>query len=1846
MKRIFTFSLLMLAFAMNAVAWEPVIKERHWFGMHEYYTFTDPNFRVDDFLDNVDFSSSYSDNSGSHPNNWTQNQNSTTYTLGNGLIGQQTKYTIGEGQNQVTFYSIDDENHLTSDYSLFVDVRWKGNYAYYTQTTKQKLPEGHYKLVFDVQNRNNATADITYDNYFYVQIGDNASNRVYDTKVEWMRGGTGWTTHTIEFDIDDHVANNNYSENITISLGYGNPNTDEGDLWHVKTPALFISNLELKKMTVSSINSSIIRNPNDSHIIEGIEVVNNWTGQDPPQMPKTTYYSWLDHKFRFSTNRDDDTWIIDKNNCRAYEGLGLKNTEATAFKILNLNAGDKFSVEYYLDTYDSAKPYLANDNNEMTGTVKDMTPDQGEASIIESKADYEVATAGNVQIFMPANAVIRSVTIQHAQYQKATATVTELTQEEQATYNGKGYRYTVTSPGVLEDKRGAVPYITMRFGAEKDMAFVRNLGKDQSGNDKYGVSLIIDETNDFDPSSAALQKPYRSYTADQMKDRLAGKEWSVFTTNLDEHGDEIFNDIYPKYGSYYYFFPEVNGKLIMEFYCEGSEETPAFWYKKRADGTFPQIGEQPQVTKETNLSGNSRTNGSNFYKFTVDVEKGGVYYLCSLPTNINHEHPIIRLSSYCFIPSFRVDPLYDVVTNGTQNYSNVVKIKGVTIDKFTNGFDGNGDVKDVEVTEGDGKKIAVLDNTSEMMLNGERAPRIKFLGNVKTATVQLTQATGSDDIYLEILNIQYKDGADINKGGAIVVNLDCPAGEAGFVLTVAYDAANAKWDADGKLRVPSTDNGTQVKRWDFYSGKGEKDELGTGQGWDLGKYGTASATDKDLWTTAPDSWKAKSKLFKEVNKHGGLTADWVDTYVNLTDGKNERFFKSVYDMEGDNADMIHETAGLVFISHANQLGIYNENDEPTTQFKDRYIGLMKGSKLRIPLLEAGDRIVLKMGTYNNENVTLGMTNAKDVSSEGITIGNNYIIGGSAPVSGDVKDAKGHVVPRGEYHIQAIADGDVDIEVVDGQLLKIYSIEIYCNAANNNADILTENEVKGNKKGVLFTDQDADGATKTVVSSLRYHGYQETATFEGIDQIRGNLDLGTEDTHKNKYVSETSTTTEPYCKVTTTLNKGDFGSYRAKMAVKTKDANNTYVTDYATGSMAVGYRETKPYPYTWDFTDLKKYAIKTGELDNNGTENGDVADMKTWNNYGLRVSTENADGCLFVSGGQLYAGAKMFPETKGIGIYHYNNKNQNGVMTITGDGTTASGGLQVNDNSASNESPLAWGFNVPSVKAGQAVYVHAKECGLTHYAKYLVNDPTDNFSFDLEGTDAGYIPLGWTCNQGDETPHISGTYYDLGTRVMTGFKGYLGKGLYWRNGHAAYTEGLYLKPGSYTLTFAMAAWKGEPDYKVEISKLGDTPIQSSNPYRAEPNADGNSAADLSSATLRTFTFDIADADNYIIKFSQVNNGWGEFLLLQCDLTTPEHDFEYTATDANDDKIFAMKLPADATDSDVKLCFQGYEVNKIAVATDQKTVNNFGWNTESRDHAIDPSLMSYMTGKDFRAYVVTSANVEENTVTLVRIDGGSGVDTYDEIENSNTVNPDSEKQTDKFYVPAAVENPNANPVVPNNGSINACIIRYVDASKAEDQQTVNIFNDGNGFHLFVPDMHDKEAAEAVDLTGNLLKARVTATTTGDSVRRDETIGGIKYNNYAFTSRHRNVVMGGDWKDDVQAFYRIASKGAGSDGNQAYLSIKASGNSASRSAEPANSSAVPQTYDIVFKDWSDLMTEKGDVNGDGMVTRPDIDVLSGYVTARYSNGLFKRMGDMNDDGRIDIVDMTLLIKKIMSE
>jgi hypothetical protein len=121
--------------------------------------------------------------------------------------------------------------------------------------------------------------------------------------------------------------------------------------------------------------------------------------------------------------------------------------------------------------------------------------------------------------------------------------------------------------------------------------------------------------------------------------------------------------------------------------------------------------------------------------------------------------------------------------------------------------------------------------------------------------------------------------------------------------------------------------------------------------------------------------------------------------------------------------------------------------------------------------------------------------------------------------------------------------------------------------------------------------------------------------------------------------------------------------------------------------------------------------------------------------------------------------------------------------------------------------------------------------------------------------------------------------------MVGFNGYQGKGLYWRVTRAEYgmqnDYPLTLQAGTYKLSYAMAAWKGSPKYKVSIiNKKTGKAVVTSSVLTATPNAEGNTSADLTSAKLYELPFDITEAGNYIIRFQNNGTGFDEFLLLEC------------------------------------------------------------------------------------------------------------------------------------------------------------------------------------------------------------------------------------------------------------------------------------------------------------------------------------------------------------------------------
>ena len=352
-----------------------------------------------------------------------------------------------------------------------------------------------------------------------------------------------------------------------------------------------------------------------------------------------------------------------------------------------------------------------------------------------------------------------------------------------------------------------------------------------------------------------------------------------------------------------------------------------------------------------------------------------------------------------------------------------------------------------------------------------------------------------------------------------------------------------------------------------------------------------------------------------------------------------------------------------------------------------------------------------------------------------------------------------------------------------------------------------------------------------------------------------------------------------------------------------------------------------------------------------------------------------------------------------------------------------------------------------------------------------------------------------------------------------------------------------------------------------------------------------------------------------------------------------DYTATATDNSEDKIYAVK----GTGADVTLYFNDMIVKKIAVSEDLKKVNVKGWTTESRTRVIDPALTGYMTGKDMRTYIVTGVEYSKTKkqATLTRID---------------TDPSDNPKFKDGCLMPIA-----------SDGDNNACIILNC-TSDGEDGLAgaeANILD--GGFHLFVPDMHDYNFTQntegvkkfwASNGITSLMKSQVLSTNGQKTIPATEG----NYTNYAFTCKYYDIdpETGQKVNSDqalqtgIQAFYRIVNA-ASSTGNQGYLPIlieeETNNNNEggetypSRAASPARVSS-PERFSIVFNNLSDVSLQEGDVNGDGYFNKLDVNTIADRLAGRPTAKFFTGVADMNNDGKIDIVDMTLMIKNITSE
>ncbi len=223
-------------------------------------------------------------------------------------------------------------------------------------------------------------------------------------------------------------------------------------------------------------------------------------------------------------------------------------------------------------------------------------------------------------------------------------------------------------------------------------------------------------------------------------------------------------------------------------------------------------------------------------------------------------------------------------------------------------------------------------------------------------------------------------------------------------------------------------------------------------------------------------------------------------------------------------------------------------------------------------------------------------------------------------------------------------------------------------------------------------------------------------------------------------------------------------------------------------------------------------------------------------------------------------------------------------------------------------PASKGFLLKALRVVNSVfYTQDKEFPITNVdkdGKVFFIMPNDNvtlqpvfedlsslYKLDFSNVIAGAIPEGWRCVQGGNEVHEYPKTYSQGARTMVGFGGYQGKGLYWREKSAEYGRQndypLTLAEGDYVMSYAMAAWKGSPKYKVSIlnAATGKT-IASSTELTASPNANGNNSANLASAVLYKLEFSIPAEGKYIISFTDTGTGFDEYLLMACSISEVE------------------------------------------------------------------------------------------------------------------------------------------------------------------------------------------------------------------------------------------------------------------------------------------------------------------------------------------------------------------------
>lgn len=604
---------------------------------------------------------------------------------------------------------------------------------------------------------------------------------------------------------------------------------------------------------------------------------------------------------------------------------------------------------------------------------------------------------------------------------------------------------------------------------------------------------------------------------------------------------------------------------------------------------------------------------------------------------------------------------------------------------------------------------------------GNNSPSIAYgTTEYEQGVIEAQDASSSSDVTYS-LGTAVGVTADIDKTTGKLTNIS----GSGAIQVIA-ESKNSDLEAEYVLTVGC--DPSKKKVWDFYS-----------HPLTLTPNGLLGDTPKDIGDAAEsadydkDNWKYKYKSYKYED--GKLTYH------------KEPLYAYAFPVDGDNALLIQETAGLQFTCDAEKFGIQNRAND----MHFRNVKFASGSTLTIPQLKKNQYVMIYWDPYaggeGKSGSTFTATNVMDL--EGREVNKTFVTTGIASDWYHPSDGMGKE-PWGATSFQVKEDGDVTFTIADNGWNDIVKIVVdytydtpFCIATNNYVDgkgFQGKKICSANHNNMLLAGK-----------GIRVSGYpQETRSMSAATpdfKITHGADLV-----EKEDIVEHSKGGVPYNLINLTAKAGMHGNVLVTQTIYGNVLNDAgevdtsirYAFEKSEAWLVVGDVTQQTYPHTWDFT---KYNCnwknesdgntKATKIERSGCDTpGDWGDGKnTGKGFGVQsvsdyrsgssahwkdglypdvtVSAPAIDKPLFANGSELSYKGNSLKETAGLGIILSDNNLTGGAITETDKVNIAIA------NSNINFGEDRWGITcltlsgddaikIPNVNAGMYIFLHCNQ----------------------------------------------------------------------------------------------------------------------------------------------------------------------------------------------------------------------------------------------------------------------------------------------------------------------------------------------------------------------------------------------------------------------------------------------------------------------------------------------------------------------------------------------------------